>query len=934
MLVLENNSLTGPLPSAWKSLGSLRGLLVANNSLTGSLPGDWSSLSELQQADLSNDALRGPVPDTWRSLSNLEILYLWSNNLMGKLPDSWNALRRLKWLIMWNNSIGGTLPSSLSTLNRLEVLVLSQNGLSGVLPGNWSRLSALQKLDLTNNSLSNTLPKEWSTLGQLQELVLYGNMLNGTLPKDWGQMPRLGHVDLGNNTFDGGLPTEWGTLTNLKWLGLYDNNLSGALPSSWSGMRALTWLMLYNNSLNGSLPSSWSGLRQLSKLGLSHNRLTGTLPSEWGSWSQLQWMWLSDNRLKGPLPSNWSQLRSLQTLLLYNNSLSGTLPAAWSGLSNLQMLYVSNNTLNGTLPDNWSSLGRLQQLSLRKNQLKGALPSSWGFMTSLQDLFLDNNSLTGTIPPFIFGASNLTFVTLNNNHLTGTLPRVAVFPSLMDMSNNDLQGELPETVRNSVLLVLSNQTFGISGSLPNYTSGDAENLRVFSIGGNDNLRGPVPQGWYTRTTFSKVQVLDVGQLLYKDAATPWWRKQFCTSEKLFHDEDSTGQIAHGIENIIPMLKSGITLDFSDGSHSRHVVLHLTNVGPILERVPTKSVDTVRRLCKNNDWQEVLGGLWGPVLALVVAAYLFRVPLARKWHKYVVNVGPWGPVADMGCAVSASLYWYDFYTDIVMMRFLQYNLPINGHQRWSFWVMLALFLLSFVVAAVVLCLCDFRMARAQLDLLAAVLPRRIVALVTDARDKALKLKIFSTLVQYRLVKYSFGFVGVLLLTPVLDTMGFLLLVLRDKAAHVMNLHLKDVEIESYTHMRDVVKVLSSTVPLAVIISVIYATGNTPDAGMALTQKLVVAQLLSAALLILSVWCSVLYKSVTSAQDPGIWKHVQRVLQGKPLPPGNLVCLCSTLDGEKQYVLWQAILTQVARVVLLVAPIAAAIALEVAKDQGSG
>eukprot|EP00884_Botryococcus_braunii_P004824 jgi/Botrbrau1/14342/Bobra.0222s0012.1 len=511
------------------------------------------------------------------------------------------------------------------------------------------------------------------------------------------------------------------------WLNLNELNLTGTLPSSRGGMRDVKYLMLYNNSLSGTLPSAWSGLVNMTKVGLAINHLSGTLPESWGNMSKMEWVWLSDNRFSGTLPSNWSQMRNLQNLFLYNNSLTGTLPTSWTDLSHLQLLYLSNNSLEGTLPSSWSNFSHLQKLGLSMNKLSGTVPASWGSIVSLQELSLGSNLLQGSMPQFIFNNSNLTFVTLDHNNLTGSFPAIAHLPEVMDVSNNSLTGELPKSLKDSVLVLLSNNSFKVEpNQLPDYDP--TENLRVFSIGGNQNLQGSVPTGWYNRTVFKNVSVLDVGGLLHHDAKTKLWRERYCTNYDLFEGNYSTKEIVDGISKLRPALLAGITLETGDRpSPDSKLVLRLTDVGPILERVPTNTVPMVQDLCKNDGWQAVVAGMWGSLLALMVLAYIFRKPLARKWHKYIINVGPWTPLADVTSAIFVSLYWYDFYTDILTLNFLYGN---TGNRRWSFYVLLILFLSSFVAAAVLMSLNNFRMARAQLGNFNAILPRKRSRVVAE------------------------------------------------------------------------------------------------------------------------------------------------------------------------------------------------------------
>ncbi|CAI7894745.1 unnamed protein product [Closterium sp. NIES-54] len=60
---LNNNQLTGTIPSAIFTMKKLAYIYLANNHLTGSLPAAISQLKNLEQIFISNNSLYGPLPD-------------------------------------------------------------------------------------------------------------------------------------------------------------------------------------------------------------------------------------------------------------------------------------------------------------------------------------------------------------------------------------------------------------------------------------------------------------------------------------------------------------------------------------------------------------------------------------------------------------------------------------------------------------------------------------------------------------------------------------------------------------------------------------------------------------------------------------------------------------------------------------------------------
>ena len=87
-ILLENNNLTGTLPSVWKDLANLEILYLYSNKLTGTLPSAWQDLANLQALALFSNELTGTLPSAWKDLANLQYLDLTSNDLAGSIPAS------------------------------------------------------------------------------------------------------------------------------------------------------------------------------------------------------------------------------------------------------------------------------------------------------------------------------------------------------------------------------------------------------------------------------------------------------------------------------------------------------------------------------------------------------------------------------------------------------------------------------------------------------------------------------------------------------------------------------------------------------------------------------------------------------------------------------------------------------------------------------
>ena len=92
---LQNNQLSGSIPTELGDLSSLWYLRLENNQLSGSIPTELGNLSSLYWLLLSGNALSGPIPQALGNLSNLQFLYLYGNQLEDPLPDNFTKLTGL-----------------------------------------------------------------------------------------------------------------------------------------------------------------------------------------------------------------------------------------------------------------------------------------------------------------------------------------------------------------------------------------------------------------------------------------------------------------------------------------------------------------------------------------------------------------------------------------------------------------------------------------------------------------------------------------------------------------------------------------------------------------------------------------------------------------------------------------------------------------------
>ncbi|MCE0481616.1 hypothetical protein HAX54_039491 [Datura stramonium] len=248
---LTSNKLEGPVP-ANMSVNLIR-LRLGQNALNGSFPSaSFASLQSLTYLELDNNQLTGPIPSELGKCQNLALLNLAQNKLNGAIPVELGDISNLQVLSLQFNNLVGEIPSNISQLNRLQRLNISWNSLNGSIPSSLSSLKSLTNLNLQGNKLSGRIPSDIINLNLLLELQLGGNQLGGPIP----DMPLSLQIalNLSHNLFQGPIPISLSRLTSLEVLDLSYNRFSGQIPGFLTRMGGLTRLVLSNNQLSGVVP--------------------------------------------------------------------------------------------------------------------------------------------------------------------------------------------------------------------------------------------------------------------------------------------------------------------------------------------------------------------------------------------------------------------------------------------------------------------------------------------------------------------------------------------------------------------------------------------------------------------------------------------------------------------------------------------------------
>ncbi|XP_057804439.1 leucine-rich repeat receptor protein kinase HPCA1 isoform X1 [Salvia miltiorrhiza] len=174
------NQLSGEIPSQlFNSNLTLIHLLLENNLLTGGIPSTLGLVKSLEVVRLDRNSLSGPVPENLNNLTNVQELFLANNKLTGVLPNL-TSMNSLNYVDMSNNSFDATdVPPWFSSLQSLTSLIMEKTQVQGQLPVSMFGLSQLQTVALKNNRINGTLSIGSNPSSQLQQIDLQNNLIDG-----------------------------------------------------------------------------------------------------------------------------------------------------------------------------------------------------------------------------------------------------------------------------------------------------------------------------------------------------------------------------------------------------------------------------------------------------------------------------------------------------------------------------------------------------------------------------------------------------------------------------------------------------------------------------------------------------------------------------------------------------------------------------------
>jgi Leucine-rich repeat (LRR) protein len=229
-LIVNNNILTGTLPSCIGNETSMVNLYFDYNFLSGPLRGIIDKLPALTAFYANDNLFVGSLPDITK-LAVLQTLYVQNNILTGPVELSLNTtLQDLAFVDISGNELTGQLPSSFFT-SKLPLLsfAAASNCITGTIPAEICELSSLVFLDLDGLGTAKSCRQDIFPHSTRLTSFTLKTRLSGVIPTCLFEMETLQTLHLGGNELEWRFPEDLMISSSIQQMSLSHNKLTGEI---------------------------------------------------------------------------------------------------------------------------------------------------------------------------------------------------------------------------------------------------------------------------------------------------------------------------------------------------------------------------------------------------------------------------------------------------------------------------------------------------------------------------------------------------------------------------------------------------------------------------------------------------------------------------------------------------------------------------------
>ena len=184
-IYIEKNKFGGTIAPEMETLANLMVFSAHENQITGRFPNGLFYLnSNLERVSVNDNKLTGPLPSQAGNMPNLRSIHMQNNMISGAIPTEWTNMPKLEVLHLQNNKLHGPIPPNIGQLKAMKELWLSNNSISGPLPAELGECAALHYAYLDDNRIMGNLPTQLGELKMLHTIRMEGNSITGNVPQE------------------------------------------------------------------------------------------------------------------------------------------------------------------------------------------------------------------------------------------------------------------------------------------------------------------------------------------------------------------------------------------------------------------------------------------------------------------------------------------------------------------------------------------------------------------------------------------------------------------------------------------------------------------------------------------------------------------------------------------------------------------------------